>query len=169
MEESLAGVVGTLLFAPVLAGLVHAAAALPLASCVVGDGGVFGVALVLGWYESVCARGTRRLSCYGLARDGRREVGGGFGLLGLLSLDFGFDFGVAGLLLEWSGSVVDGCVLAICARSDGQELIEGQNARLAAAVALLALVEDGNASCWCVSEIVCGGLLLRCRGRDGRW
>lgn len=169
VEECLARVVGTLLLAPVLACLVHAAAALPLACRVVRDSSVFGVALVLGWCGSVCSRSTRRLSCYGLARDGRWEVGGVFGLLGLLSFDFGLDFGVAGFLLEWGGSVVDGCVLAFCAGSDGQELIEGQDARFAAAVALLAFVEDGNASCLCVSEIVCGGLLQGVGSQDGRW
>jgi hypothetical protein len=42
-------------------------------------------------------------------------------------------------------------VFAFCAGRDGQELIEGQHAWFAAAVALLAFVEDGDASCWCVS------------------
>lgn len=157
VEEGLARVVGTLLVAPVLAGFVHAAAAFALAGCVVGDGGVFGVALVLGRCGSARGRSARRLSGYGLAGDGRWEVGGvffGLLLLGLLGFDFGFDVGVAGLLLGRGGSVVDGGVLALCAGRDGQELIEGQDAWFAAAVALLAFVENGDASCWCVSGIV---------------
>jgi len=158
VEEGLAGVVGTLLFAPVLAGFVDAAAAFALAGCVIGDGGVFGVAFVLGWCGSACGRGTRRLGCYGLARDGRWKVGSVFGFLGLLGFDFGFDFGVADLLLGGRGSVVDGGVLALCAGCDGQEFIEGQDTRFAAAVALLAFVEDGDASCWCVSGTYCGAL-----------
>lgn len=173
VEERLAGVVGALLLAPVLAGLVHAAAAFALAGCVVGDGGVFGVALVLGRRGSACGGSARRLGGYGLARDGRWEIGGvffGLLLLGLLGFDFGFDVGVAGLLLGRGWSVVDGGVLALCAGRDGEELIEGQDARFAAAVALLAFVEDGNASCWCMCQWDCFvGLSLGAEGLDGRW
>jgi hypothetical protein len=49
-------------------------------------------------------------------------------------------------------------VLALSARSDGEEFIEGQDARFAATVALLALVENRHASCWCVSGFAVVGV-----------
>lgn len=169
VEEGLAGMVNTLLLAPILAGFVHAAAAFALAGCLVGHGGVFGIALIFGRRGSACARRTGRLSCYGLARDGWWEVAGVFGLLRRLGLNLGFDFGGGRFLLGGSGSVVDGGVLTFCTGSDGQELVEGQDACFAAAVALLAFMEDGNASCWCVSGVIAGGGLLCAGDLDERW
>lgn len=149
MEKCLARVVYALLFAAVLALLVRAAAAAALAGDVIRDDGVFGVALVL-WRCGAGGR-TGRLGCYGLARDGRREVVAVVCGLGRLGLDFSFDIGFGGDLFGGRRSVVDGGVFADGAGCDGQELIEGQDARFAAAIALLAFVEDGNAGCRCRS------------------
>ena len=77
----------------------------------------------------------------------------------------GYVWGLDGF---WLGGVVDIRVLSLCAGLDCEELVKGQDARFAAAIALLALVEDGDASCWCVSGGVCVGLLGVGR-LDGRW
>jgi hypothetical protein len=132
-----------LFLAPVLAGLVHAAAGFALAGRVVGDCGIFGVGLILWW----CRAGGRArcLSCYGLTSDGRWEVF--IGRFGCLGCDFGFDLGIGGFLLGRGGCVVDGGVFAFGAGSDGEEFVKGQDSRFAAAIAFLALVEDGNAGC----------------------
>jgi hypothetical protein len=134
---------GALFLAPVLAGLVHAAAGFALAGRVVGDCVIFSVAFVVWW----CWAGGRArcLGCYGLTRDGRREVFvGGFGCLGR---DLCFDLGIGRLLLGRGGSVVNGCVLAFGAGSDSEEFVKGQDTRFATTIAFLALVEDGDAGC----------------------
>lgn len=82
-----------------------------------------------------------------MAGDGRREVFGVVRWLGRLGLDFGFDVGIAGFLLGGCGSIIDGGVLADGAGSDCEEFVKRQDARFAAAVALLAFVEDGQAGC----------------------
>jgi hypothetical protein len=74
-----------------------------------------------------------------LTRDRRWEVAGFFLLFGSLGLDLGFDVGIAGFLLGTG--------------SDGEELVESQDARFAATVAFLTFVEDGKASYWCVSGV----------------
>jgi len=136
-------VVGTLFLAPVLAGLVYAAAGFALAGRVVGDYGIFGVALIL-WRCRAGGR-ARCLSCYRLTSNGRWEVV--VGRFGSLCSDFGFDLGIGRFLLGRGGRVVDGGVFALGAGSDGEEFVKGQDSRFAAAIAFLALVEDGDAGC----------------------
>lgn len=86
-----------------------------------------------------------------MTRDGRREVVGFFGLFGSLGLDFGFYIGVAGFLFGGRRGVVDGGVFAFGTGRDSEELVKGQDARFAATIALLAFMEDGDASCLRVS------------------
>ena len=130
--------------APVLAGLVHAAAGFALAGCVVGHCGIFGVGLIL----RRCRAGSRArcLGCYGLTSDRRREII--VGRFGGLSCDFGFDLGIGRFLLGRGGCVVDGGVFAFGAGSDGKEFVKSQDSRFAAAIAFLTLVENGNAGWW---------------------
>jgi hypothetical protein len=80
-----------------------------------------------------------------LTRNGRRKVV--IGWFASLGCDFGFDLGVGWFLLGRGGSVVDGGVFAFGAGSDGEESVKGQDSRFAAAIAFLALVEDGDAGC----------------------
>jgi hypothetical protein len=102
-----------------------------------------------------------------LTRDRRWEVAGFFLLFGSLGLDFGFDVGIAGFLLCGSRSIVDGCVLALGTGSDGEELVESQDARFAATVTFLTFVEDGKASYWCVSGVAYVGWFVEGLWTDG--